>query len=58
MGKNNIGVSQTSTLDESFYKSEKSKVKKYKIVELVAIICVLGVSINYFNNVLYLAVFY
>lgn len=50
MGKNNIGVSQTSTLDESFYKSEKSKVKKYKIVELVAIICVLGVSINYFNK--------
>ncbi len=50
MGKNNIGVSQTSTLDESFYKSEKSKVKKYKIVGLVAIICVLGVSINYFNK--------
>lgn len=50
MGKNNIGVSQSSTLDESFYKSEKSKVKKYKIVGLVAIICVLGVSINYFNK--------
>ena len=50
MGKNNIGVSQTSTLDESFYKSEKSKVKKYKIVGLMAIICVLGVSINYFNK--------
>lgn len=50
MGKNDTGVSQTSTLDESFYKSEKSKVKKYKIVGLVAIICVLGVSINYFNK--------
>lgn len=50
MGKNDTGVSQTSTLDESFYKSEKSKVKKYKIVGLVVIICVLGVSINYFNK--------
>ena len=50
MGKNNIGVSQTSTLDESFYKSGKSNVKKYKIVGLMAIICVLGVSINYFNK--------
>ena len=50
MGKNNIGVSQTSTLDESFYKNEKSKVKKYKMIGLVAIICVLGVSINYFNK--------
>lgn len=50
MGKNNIGVSQSSTLDESFYKSGKSNVKKYKIVGLMAIICVLGVSINYFNK--------
>lgn len=50
MGKNNIGVSQTSTLDESFYKNEKSKVKKYKMIGLVAIICVLGVLINYFNK--------
>ena len=50
MGKNNIGVSQTSTLDESFYKSGKSNVKKYKIVGLMTIICVLGVSINYFNK--------
>lgn len=50
MGKNDTGVSQSSTLDESFYKSGKSNVKKYKIVGLMAIICVLGVSINYFNK--------
>ena len=28
----------------------KSKAKKYKIIGLVAIICVLGISINYFNK--------
>ena len=50
MGKNNIGASQSSTLDGSFGKSEKSKAKKYKIIGLVAIICVLGISINYFNK--------
>lgn len=50
MGKNNLGVSQSSTLDKSFAKGEKSKTKKYKIIGLVAIICVLGVSINYFNK--------
>ena len=50
MGKNNIGASQSSTLDGSFGKSEKSKAKKYTIIGLVAIICVLGISINYFNK--------
>ena len=50
MGKNNIGASQSSTLDGSFGKSVKSKAKKYKIIGLVAIICVLGISINYFNK--------
>lgn len=50
MGKNNIGASQSSTLDGSFGKSEKSKAKKYNIIGLVAIICVLGISINYFNK--------
>ena len=50
MGKNNIGASQSSTLDGSFGKSEKSKAKKYEIIGLVAIICVLGISINYFNK--------
>ena len=50
MGKNNIGASQSSTLDGSFVKSEKSKAKKYQIIGLVAIICVLGISINYFNK--------
>ena len=34
MGKNNIGASQSSTLDGSFGKSEKSKAKKYKIIGL------------------------
>ena len=48
MGKNNIGASQSSTLDGSFGKSEKSKAKKYKIIGLVAIICVLGISIKEF----------
>ena len=50
MGKNNIGASQSSTLDGSFGKSEKSKAHNYKIIGLVAIICVLGISINYFNK--------
>nr|WP_317332980.1 VanW family protein [uncultured Romboutsia sp.] len=50
MGKNNIGASQSTTLDENFGKSEKLKTKKYKIIGIVATICVLGVSINYFNK--------
>ena len=50
MVRNNIEVSQSSTLDKSFSKSEKSNIKKYNIIGLVSIICVLGVSINYFNK--------
>ena len=50
MGKNNIVASQSTTLDENFGKIEKSKTKMYKIIVLAAIICVLGVSINYFNK--------
>lgn len=50
MGKNNIRVSQSVTLDESFDKFEKSKARKHKMVGLVVIICGLVLSINYFNK--------
>ncbi len=50
MGKNNIGVIQSATLDESFAKSKKSKTKKNKVIGLVAITCISGVLINYFNK--------
>lgn len=46
MDKNNIGERQSNTSN----KSKKSNIKKYIIIASVFIICVLGVSINYFNK--------
>ena len=49
MDKNNIGVSQSSTLSKT-KRHKKSNTKKYATIGVLVIICALGVFINYFNK--------
>jgi len=49
MDKNNIGVSQSSTLSKP-KKHKKSNTKKYATIGVLVVICALGVFINYFNK--------
>ena len=50
MGKHNKGVRRRNTSDESVEKNKKSNSKKVAIISAVAIVGILGLSINYFNK--------
>ncbi len=51
MGKVKAGLSQSNTLDQNLRSIKKSKIKKYIVLGILAIICVsVGFYINYFNN--------
>lgn len=50
MGKHNKGVRRRNSSDENVEKNKKSNGKKVAIISAVAIVGVLGVSINYFNK--------
>lgn len=50
MGKHNKGARRRNSSDENVEKNKKSNGKKVAIISVVAIVGVLGVSINYFNK--------
>ncbi len=50
MGKHNKGARRRNSSDENVEKNKKSNGKKVAIISAVAIVGVLGVSINYFNK--------